>query len=703
MDRISFEYSTKNIPTASKSSYLKKFIEKTELFMKRMRWKAYFFLNPKTTPTAQETYGFSTQRSPPVVNELKKFEECMANLIQRIEFENKPNDFQNKLLQDLKATKSDSKLTIKADKTTNYYKMDREKYNELVNKNVTKTYKKANKSEVLSVNREAKRIAENIKLSDRIDQLAEKEVFITLKDHKPNFENNPTCRLISPTKSEIGHVSKVILSKLVASVVESTGLNLWKSTREVLEWYRKFPNKQEGSFINFDIVDFYPSITEQLLLRAIDFANQYTEIQECDKDIIIHAKRTLIFNAKEPWKKKGNESGFDITMGSFDGAESCELVVCYMLSLLQAKYGKSVGLYRDDGLGISTGTPREIEGMKKDICKTFHDNELRVTIEVNKKMVNFLDVTLDLNSGQHMPYMKPNNTLQYVNTKSNHPPVVLKNIPVGINKRLSEISSNEEIFNKAVPVYQKALDGNGYNYNLYYEKPKPETKDKSRKRNIIWYNPPYDRNVKTNIGKEFLKILDKCFPVTKKLHKIFNRNTVKISYSCMPNVKAIIEGNNRKLLSNNPGNNEDHITEKKCSCPKNAKCPLDGECLTKDIVYRAVVTCGGTVETYVGLTATSFKSRYANHKASFKTESKRNATELSKHIWDLKDNNLDYAIKWNILCRASHYSNSTKRCNLCIAEKFFILCKPRNATLNKRNELVSKCRHKGKFLLGNVK
>ena len=67
------------------------------------------------------------------------------------------------------------------------------------------------------------------------------------------------------------------------------------------------------------------------------------------------------------------------------------------------------------------------------------------------------------------------------------------------------------------------------------------------------------------------------------------------------------------------------------------------------------------------------------------------------------DNNLDYTINWDILCRASHYSNTSKRCNLCIAEKFYILCKPECATLNKRNGLVSKCRHREKFLLRNVK
>ena len=268
-------------------------------------------------------------------------------------------------------------------------------------------------------------------------------------------------------------------------VTKSTGTNLWKNTREVLELYRNFPNKQNASFISFDIVDFYPSITESLLHKAIRYTKQYTEIQDHEIDIIIHAKRTLVFNGEGPWKKNDNNSEFDVTMGSIDGAETCELVVYYMLSLLQPKYGKSIRLFRDDGLGISPTTPNKTEKAKEDICKIFHENDLKVTIEVNKKMVNFLDVTLDLNSGQYMPYMKPNNKLQYVNTKSNHPPAVLKNIPLGVNKRLSEISSNEEIFHRAAPVYQKALDDSDYEFELHYEQPRPETDKRSRKRNII--------------------------------------------------------------------------------------------------------------------------------------------------------------------------------------------------------------------------
>ena len=95
-------------------------------------------------------------------------------------------------------------------------------------------------------------------------------------------------------------MSKVILSKVVESIIATTGLNLWKSTREVLQWFQETLNKQASSFINFDI-DFYPSITEHLLLRAIDFAKQYAEIKESDIDIIINAKRTLVFYSKEPW------------------------------------------------------------------------------------------------------------------------------------------------------------------------------------------------------------------------------------------------------------------------------------------------------------------------------------------------------------------------------------------------------------------
>ena len=125
-----------------------------------------------------------------------------------------------------------------------------------------------------------------------------------------------------------------------------------------------------------------------------------------------------------------------------------------------------------------------------------------------------------------------------------------------------------------------------------------------------------------------------------------------------------------------------------------AHCKL-GECQTKAVIYQAAVTNKATkeVQTYVGLTENTFKTRYLNHTSSFRTKTKRNATELSKHIWKLKDSNTSYSINWKIIKKSQPYSNKTKRCNLCMSEKFIIICHPELSSLNKRNELISTCRH----------
>ena len=90
---------------------------------------------------------------------------------------------------------------------------------------------------------------------------------------------------------------------------------------------------------------------------------------------------------------------------------------------------------------------------KKEICRIFKELKLSITIEVNVKVVNFLDMTLDLNEGIYKPYMKPGNTPLYIHRKSNHPPSITKNIPSAINRRLSNISMNERVFNEAIPPY----------------------------------------------------------------------------------------------------------------------------------------------------------------------------------------------------------------------------------------------------------
>ncbi len=163
-------------------------------------------------------------------------------------------------------------------------------------------------------------------------------------------------------------------------------------------------------------------------------------------------------------------------MGSFDGAETCELVGSYLLSQLAAEYGNDIGLYRYDGLVAFDKSPREIENIRKRICKVFSDNNLKITIEANKKCVNYLDITRDLRSSSYKPYMKPGNTPLYVNHHSNHPPSVLRGIPDAINNRLSNISSDTQSFDSAAPPYQEALRKSGFDYKLHYNPQPPKPK-----------------------------------------------------------------------------------------------------------------------------------------------------------------------------------------------------------------------------------
>ena len=467
----------------------------------------------------------------------------------------------------------------------------------------------------------------------------------------------------------------------------------------MIDWFNKNKNPGKSTFIEFDIVSFYPSITEELLKDALSFAEKFTKITQSQKEIILHTKKTLLYSNETPWEKRHGEQ-FDVAMGSYDGAEACEIVALFILNKLSSLLGKNVGLYRDDGLVILDKKPHIVESIKKKICKVFKSLGLKITIEANKKVVNFLDVTLDITNNKYYPYMKPENCPVYVNKKSNHPPTVLNAIPIGINKRLASISSDKESFDKAVPEYQQALRNSGYDHTLEYEQPKdlPKKNNRNRKRKITWFNPPYDTRIGTAIGKQFFKALDECFPIGHKLRKIFNRNTVKLSYSCMPNVATIVNCNNNSSLKQNNQKKVD-----KCNCRNKNECPLDGKCREKEIVYQAQVKSSAGVETYVGVTETEFKTRLANHKQSFKKPSQRTATELSKYIWSLKNADQTYEVNWKILGRAKSYSNVTKRCNLCLLEKYFIICRKELATLNKRTELLGTCRHSRKYLLEQVK
>ena len=295
-----------------------------------------------------------------------------------------------------------------------------------------------------------------------------------------------------------------------------------------------------------------------------------------------------------------------------------------------------------------------------------------------------------------MTFTKPNNTPQYVHRLSNHPQSVIKNIPANVNQRLSSISSDEKMFQSAVPLYQEAINKSGYDFELKFDPSasEPKTKKRSRKRHILWFNPPYNSTVKTNVGKEFLCLLDKCFPPTHPLRKIFNRQTVKISYSTTPNMAQIIAGKNSKILTKTE---EENI--KTCSCPRTKVCPLDKKCLTENLVYQAkVMAPNQEPKTYVGQTSTDFKSRLSTHKHSF-INPNANQTYLSKHILKLKKQGIEPTVSWKMIDRGKVYSPVSGVCQLCVKEAFYILFRPELAELNKRSEIFCACIHRKSKLL----
>ena len=279
---------------------------------------------------------------------------------------------------------------------------------------------------------------------------------------------------------------------------------------------------------------------------------------------------------------------------------------------------------------------RMLTGILKDLG-------LQITTHMNQKIVNFLDVTLNLNDGKHKPYRQLNNDPLYIHRHFNHPPSIIKQLPASINHRISKLSCDQETFDSAAPLYENALKQSNFNVQLTYTSTNaPHDQDtypdrsntanqtsnrRSRNRHVIWYNPPYTKNVKSNIGRQFLSLIDKHFPATNRLHKLFNRNTVKISYSCMENLKDVIRGHNNCILQNrhrtstnkyntntdtdrpnSDTNTNDEVnnassntntntlenginsnSDNSCNCRHKNKCPTSGNCLAKSVIYKAEV------------------------------------------------------------------------------------------------------------------
>ena len=168
----------------------------------------------------------------------------------------------------------------------------------------------------------------------------------------------------------------------------------------------------------------------------------------------------------------------------------------------------------------------------------------------------------------------------------------------------------------------------------------------------------------------------------------------------MPNVATIISSHNKAFLQKEATK----LDPLPCHCRDKSNCPLDGRCREKSLAYKATVHLSNSnAMMYYGLCVTAFKSRYYNHLQSLKHRHKASATELSKYIWRCKDAGLNPTVSWEIVRHAPAYNSGNRVCQLCLEEKYQILISNCTNTLNKRSEIINKCRHWTKFKLKNLK
>ena len=172
----------------------------------------------------------------------------------------------------------------------------------------------------------------------------------------------------------------------------------------------------------------------------------------------------------------------------------------------------------------------------------------------------------------------------------------------------------------------------------------------------------------------------------------------------MLNISRVIKSHNSKIL------NDTKTVTPHCNCrgeERKKNCPLPGYCTIENVVYSAEVSTGPESESkvYIGASEPSFKLRHSNHNTSFKHSSHHKDTCLSAHVWDCKESGKkNIQFKWSVVKQTHGYNRVSKTCDLCLNEKLEILnFKDRDRLLNKRSELISKCRHFNKYLFSNIK
>ena len=160
----------------------------------------------------------------------------------------------------------------------------------------------------------------------------------------------------------------------------------------------------------------------------------------------------------------------------------------------------------------------------------------------------------------------------------------------------------------------------------------------------------------------FHQLLRHYFPPSNKLHRIFNKNTVKVSHCCTRNVASIIKSCNKKLI------NTSIKDTMPCNCRKKHECPVDGKCRAENLVYK----CDASVDEYsskgyLSTAEVDFPKSFYNHQILVNDKGYSTDTTHSKYVWEVKRNvKIMPSLKWSIIKSVPNYSNVSRKCQLCL-------------------------------------
>ena len=256
-------------------------------------------------------------------------------------------------------------------------------------------------------------------------------------------------------------------------------------------------------------------------------------------------------------------------------------------------------------------------------------------------------------------------------------------------KHKMHLQFKKKYFFYAIQPYQEALVRAGYNYKLefYQNNIQNGSKNRTRTRKCVYFNPPYSKNVKTNIIAEFLKIV-KSFPKNNILSPMINANKIKASYKTVPNMASQVSRKNGRVLKQNVA-----PPPPSCNCQRSRKpnCPVPGMCTTENVCYRCEVVRGDNhnCDNYTGQTSRPIKTRIREHLRDARKFNpvQPKGSRLSQHIGNLFLNNTPHTLNWSILAQIRSFPPVTNFCLLCNVEKTFIIYNPELANINSRNEL----------------